>query len=243
MINFFKKNTEEDELTLKQVFNKVHNIQKYITNYTVEGFYYKYINKFLREGDFDSFRILSNHISKFIYYLYEYRKTHFQNSIAPLYRTMYITPMELDNYLHSIGQIICYPAFTSTSLKPEGFTPFQTNPYLTFVKLIINQNNSKSVVCVSDISNCPNEQEYLFLPFSFFKITKIILGLGTKEKPHFIYLTAIYSEKPIEEMLLDFIENETDNLDPEGLKMFKLYDNNTKMFLNPNLLAHHYENV
>ena len=44
-------------------------------------------------------------------------------------------------------------------------------------------------------------------------------------------------------MILDFIKNETDNLDPEGLKMFKLYDNNTKMFLNPNLLAHHYENV
>ena len=114
---------------------------------------------------------------------------------------------------------------------------------LNFVKLIIKQNNSKSVVCISDISNCPNEQEYLFLPFSFFKIEQIKKGSGTLDKPHFIYLTAIYSEKTIEEMLLYFNKNETDNLDPEGLKMIKLYDNDTKMDLNPNLLAHHYENL
>ena len=156
---------------------------------------------------------------------------------------MYISPMEFNYYIHSIGQVICYPAFTSTSLKPDGFTPFQTNPNLVFVKLIINQNNSKSVVYISGISSCPNEQEYLFLPFSFFKITQVKLQLGTYEKPHLIYLTAIYSKKPKEEMLLDFIQNEGDNLDPEGLKMFKLYDNDTKMFLNTNLLAQHYENL
>ena len=44
MIKFFKKNTKEDELTLRKVFNKVHNIQKYISNYTFQTFYYEYIN-------------------------------------------------------------------------------------------------------------------------------------------------------------------------------------------------------
>jgi hypothetical protein len=243
MIDFFKKNTNENELTLKNVFNKIHNLEKYISNYTIESFYYKYINKFLREGNFDSFRILSNHISKFIYHLYKYKKAHNQNNTSILYRAMYITPMEFENYKNSIGKVICYPAFTSTSLKPNIFAPFQTNPNSIFVKLIINQNNSKSVVCISDISNCPSEQEYLFLPFSFFKITQIILGSGTCDKPNIIYLTAIYSEKPIEEMLLDFLKKETDNLDPEGLKMIKLYDNNTKMFFNTNLVSAYYNNL
>ena len=156
---------------------------------------------------------------------------------------MYISADEFHNYLPSIGQIICYPAFTSTSLSPDGFSPFQNNPNLKLVKLIINQNNSRSVVCISDISDCPGEQEYLFLPFSFFKITQVISGLGTHEKPHLIYLTAIYSEKSVEELILDFIENETDNLDPEGLKMIKLCADDTKMALNPNLLAKNYENL
>ena len=48
MISFFLKNTNESKETLKKVFNGNHTIENYISNYTIEGFYYKYINKFLR---------------------------------------------------------------------------------------------------------------------------------------------------------------------------------------------------
>ena len=37
-------------------------------------------------------------------------------------------------------------------------------------------------------------------------------------------------------MFLDYMENETDNLDPEGIEMLKLCDENTKIILNPKLL-------
>ena len=124
MLQFFKTKTKESETNLRKYFNNDHTVQHYISNYTLEGFYYRYINKFLREGDFNSFRLLSNHISKFMYKLYEYRKTKIQICNSILYRYMYITPNEFQIYLNSIGKVICYPSFTSTSLKENCFCPF-----------------------------------------------------------------------------------------------------------------------
>ena len=103
------------------------------------------------------------------------------------------------------------------------------------MKLLINQNNCKSVVSISKISESPNEKEYLFPPFSFFKVLEVKQGLGTKSNPHTIYLSALNSEKPIEEMILDFILKETDNLDPEGLDMLCLTNNDNTIIINPNL--------
>ena len=244
MINFFMKYTNESEETLKKVFNNIHNVKQYISNYTVESFYYKYINKFLREGNFESFKKLSNHISKFIYHLLKYKNEHDQEKEAILYRNMNITPEEFNKYSDSIGRVICYPAFTSTSLNQNCMCALNEKPNTIMVKLIIRQNKSKSVVCISGFSEHPNEEEYLFLPFSFFKITQVIRGLGTSIYPHLIYLTALRSVKPIEDMLLDYMEKETDNLDPEGLKMIKLSNiDNTFMSLNPNLFYEVYKNI
>ena len=241
MIKYFKQNTNEDEETIKNVFNCSHNIENYISNYTFESFYYKYLNKFLREGNYKSFRILSNHISKFIYHLYEYRKRTKDNyNQSNLYRKMYLTPEDFNVYLNSIGEVICYPSFTSTSLVETWFSPSPSDEQL--VELIIEQNNSKSVVSISEISNSPKEKEFLFLPFSFFKIKDVKVDKGTKGHPHIINLIALNSEKPIEEMFLDYMENETDNLDPEGIEMLKLCDENTKIILNPNLLINNKKN-
>lgn len=82
---------------------------------------------------------------------------------------------------------------------------------------------------------------YFFL-FSFFKIKDVKVDKGTKGHPHIINLIALNSEKPIEEMFLDYMENETDNLDPEGIEMLKLCDENTKIILNPNLLINNKKN-
>ena len=237
MFELFKKNTDEDEEILKKVFNSNHDIKNYVLNYTVESFYYKYLNKFLREENFESFRILSNHISKFIYHLYEYKKTNFQQNNLTLFRNMYLSQEDFDIYLNSIGKVICYPSFTSTSVEQNGFMPFNSNINEQLIRLIINQNNSKSVVSISKLSNSPSEQEYLFLPFSFFKIINVVKGHGDQFNPHLIYLMAIDSEKPIEDMFIDFMENETDNLDPEGLDMLLLINNDTKIILNPRLLS------
>ena len=64
--------------------------------------------------------------------------------------------------------------------------------------------------------------------FFFFKIT----GLDTNF--YSIYLTALYSEKPLEEMFVEFMENETDNLDLERLDILQ-FGNNNNLILNPDL--------
>lgn len=86
---------------------------------------------------------------------------------------MYINPEEFQKYRSSIGRIICFPSFTSTSLDKDAFTPTKRNYEDELVLLIIEQNNTKSVVSISKDSKFDYEKEYLFLPFSFFKIINV----------------------------------------------------------------------
>ena len=75
------------------------NICSYINNYTKEGFYYRNLNKFLREGNFKAFRILSSHVAKFIYKLYDYRKNRNLFQIkSDLYRKMYLNRNDKNQY-------------------------------------------------------------------------------------------------------------------------------------------------
>ena len=239
MIKYFKNFTDENEETIKQLFNGDHNINNYVSIYTNESFYYKYLNKFLREGDYEHFKILSNHISKFIYHLYDYRKKNYQNhDNSLLFRNMYISSEEFYNYQNSLDKIICYPSFTSTSLN-ENFKPVEQYNEL-FVKIIIEQNNSKSVVSIGELSINPEEKEYLFLPFSFFKIKIVKEVKGTLENPHIIHLIALNSDIPIEDIIINFMENETDNLDPEGLNLLVLNELETKLSINQKLLFNNY---
>ena len=242
IINFFKEYVEEKDKSDDKLNNILNcddnilndNIKSYIKNYTLEGFYYKYLNKFLREGNFNAFRILSSHIAKFIFKLYDYREKNISlQKKSDLYRKMYINPKEVKLYKDSIGRVICYPAFTSTSISLNAFTPMKYDDKLELVLLVIKQNNTKSVISIKEFSEYQNEEEYLFLPFSFFKIEKVVLKTGDKINPHIINLTALNTEKPVEEMFSDFMDKITDNLNPEGLDFLLLQKNNTKLILNP----------
>ena len=144
---------------------------------------------------------------------------------------MYLEPKDIKLYQQSIGKIICYPAFTSTSLNNK-FKPKKWNDTHEFVCLEIEQNNTKSVVSISKYSQFKNEEEYLFLPFSFFKIVYVKLGKGNENQPHIIYLKALNSDKPIEEMFADFMKSQTDGLNPEGLDLLVLTNNSEKIAFN-----------
>ena len=237
-IDFFKENTDAKEEIINEVFKTDENILNdnvitYIKNYTAETFYYRYLNKFLRIGNFEAFRILSSHIAKFIYKLYEFReKNILDENPNKLYRKMYLDPEDVKIYKKSVGKVICYPAFTSTSLN-TNFTPDPDGDLLQLVILDIEPNNTKSTISISKYSEYEKEEEYLFLPFSFFKIKKVKLCEGNRDNPHIIYLKALDSEKPIEQILDDFMENETDNLNPEGLDLLILENNNEKISINP----------
>ena len=242
IINYFKNNIDLSKEktctneTLNEVFDNddilKDNVKTYITNYTKESFYYKYLNKFLREGNFEVFRILSNHLAKFIFKLYEYREKNIANQTnSKLFRKMYLDPKDIKLYQQSIGKVICYPAFTSTSLN-DKFKPKKWNDTYELVCLEIEQNNTKAVVSISKDSTFKQEEEYLFLPFSFFKIVYVKLGKGNVDEPHIIYLKALNSDKPIEEMFADFMKNQTDSLNPEGLDLLVLTNNSETIAFN-----------
>jgi len=237
-IDFFIKNADESEKTVREVFEcddniLDDNIKSYIQNYTKESFYYKYLNRFLREGNFDAFRTLSSHIAKFIYKLYDYREKNLLNhKTSNLYRRLYLNKNDVKLYEQSVGRVIIYPSFTSTSIGKQNFAPSTPNPDSQLVLLIIEQNNTKSVVSIRDFSIYKGEEEYLFLPFSFFKITKVELKQGSSSDPHIVHLLALNSDKPVEDMFYNFIQNETDNLNPEGLDFLILTNNNTKIIFN-----------
>ena len=174
---------------------------------------------------------------KFIYQLYESKKNNYQLSIATFYKKVYITIEDLNIYSSSIGKVICEPWFSSLSLN-ENVPPRIANiPNSILATIVIKQNHCPSIINVTNLSYHPNEEEYLCLPFTFFKITNVENNMGN----YIIYLTALRSEKPIEEMFLEFMEKETDNLDPEGLEMIKLNSDGISFTLNPNLKAEIYK--
>ena len=238
-IDYFLKNTDEKYSTLSESFKcddnfLDDNIKSYINNYTDESFYYKYLNKFLRQGNFDAFRKLSTHISKFIFKLYDYReKNILKQKNTNLYRKMYLTMNDIKFYEKSINKVICYPSFTSTSIIKNGFIPNSYGDNNQLVQLIIEQNNTKSNVSIREFSVFQKEEEYLFLPFSFFKIINVQIKSGTINDPHIINLIALNSDKPLEDIFLEFFKKVTDNLNPEGLDLLILTENNTKIILNP----------
>ena len=237
-IDFFVKNVDKSVKDINEIFDcddniLDDNIKSYIHNYTKESFYYKYLNKFLREGNFDAFRMLSSHIAKFIFKLYDYRENnYYKQKCSFLYRKMYIYQKEINLYKQSIGRVICYPSFTSTSKGKNNFTPFQYDKNTELVLLIIETNNTKSAISISEFSEFQKEEEYLFVPFSFFKITKVELKKGNNSDPHIIHLLALNSDKPVEELFYNFIKNETDNLNPEGLDFLLLNYDKTKISFN-----------
>ena len=144
---------------------------------------------------------------------------------------MYISQDEYTTYKNNIGKVICYPSFTSTSLH-SGWNPTPQNSNLILVRLVIQQNNSQSIINIMNLSQHKTEEEFLCLPFTFFKITNVVCNTVNNIHTDTIYLTALNSEKPLEEMFLDFLQNETDNLDPEGLEMIRLTNDNTTMYIN-----------
>ena len=110
-----------------------------------------------------------------------------------------------DFYLYkmSVGELISYPAFTSTSEKDISKYNFPTNiaievnklsPSDISVVLIIDykcnsKNDSTPCINASEYSVNSGEQEYIFPPFSFFKITGIEERDGKPGNPHKIYMT------------------------------------------------------
>ena len=126
---------------------------------------------------------------------------------------MVIKSEDYEKYKKNIGELICYPAFTSTSEKDMTKSTFPTSTAIEvnniksddiYVVLFIDykcNNSSYPTPCVNVSYDSVNsgEKEYIFPPFSFFKIEKVENRSGISKDPHIIYMTV-----PNKRILIEF---------------------------------------
>ena len=112
-----------------------------------------------------------------------------------------------------IGELICYPAFTSTSEEDMTKYDFPTNTAICVndltpndVSVVLNitykcKNNFNVTPCINVVNYSVNvgEKEFIFPPFSFFKIEKVVEKGGIPSDPHVIYMSV-----PNKKNLLEF---------------------------------------
>jgi hypothetical protein len=139
--------------------------------------------------------------------------------------------LDLYSYQFSEKDIICFPSFTSTTLKKGlNFEPSDNANKINndqieekgYVKMIIKyEPHGKCIPQGLDVSNeseFSEEKEILLFPFTFLRIDKVEVNTGKIDDKHKIFLTII---------------NKGDILE-YGLKenyAFKLVENGTKIVL------------
>ena len=201
--------------SLKKFLNfSINSSQRYIDiikEYTSDdNSFYVSFNSWLRDLDPVTYEKISFFVSSLMLSLNEYGKNSPNYIIEnkKLYRGMKLLYPELLNYEQNIGNIIIFPAFTSTSDNEEEIEKFrklkenEKSNGMFSVKLIIEYNcNEKqfpNAIFIDDISDY-EESEYLILPFTFFIVSKTEIDIVNQEA--IINLRIINREEIIENVL------------------------------------------
>ena len=232
-IDFINNSNIEDNHKDNIIFwvNRVTSgtVKEFIEAYTGETPLCYSLNRWLRNCNKNEYEKIKYFTGPFSYALYKYAYNNSKQGIyksKSFYRKMTIKISDYYLYKISIGEIICYPAFTSTSEKDISKYNFPTStaievnnisPSDISVVLIIkyncnNSSNPTPCVCASEYSVNSGEEEFIFPPFSFFKINSVEEKDGTPQNPHIIYMSI-----PNKKNLIEF-----------GLK------NNKKIYYNRN---------
>ena len=199
-------------------------VQEFIQAYTGETTLCYSLNKWLRGCDENEFDKIKYFAGPFSYYLYQYAHNNPKmkvNFSKKFYRKMVLKKKDYLEYTNNIGELICYPAFTSTSEKDMTKYAFPTSLAIginniksddIYVELFIDYkcNNSyypTPCINVSYYSSNSGEQEYIFPPFSFFRIERIETRSGKSEDPHIIYMTV-----PNKRILIEFAIKNNKNI-------------------------------
>lgn len=181
-------------------------VKEFIEAYTGETTLCYSLNRWLRNLNEYEYNGLQYFAGPFSYALYKYaydRKNQGIYYTKKFYRKMTIKLSDFYMYKIFIGELICYPAFTSTSEKDISKYNFPTATAIEVNKLTANDisvvliieyicyNKNDSTPCInaSEYSVNSGEEEYIFPPFSFFKITNVEERDGKPNNPHIIYMS------------------------------------------------------
>ncbi len=189
--------------------------QGFIAAYTGENVICYLLNKWLRNVDINQYdNGLKCFSGPFLYSLYKLAHDYPEFGVQKdkiFYRKMTIKLADLHMYKACEGEVICYPAFTSTSEEDISKYNFPTytachvnNLKASDISVVLKINykhsygNITPAISVDMYSVNKGEREFIFPPFSFFKIKKVELYGGTGNNPHVIYLDVINKKNYIE---------------------------------------------
>ena len=170
---------EENKKSIIQLYTNEDNGKKY----------YPMFNKWLYQFDFIAYEKTSYFLSGIMYSLdlfgdQQKNKT----SKKKIYRGMRLSLMDLLPYKNNVGKIIVFPSFTSTTMNLETSERFSRRvdysdeldrkskkifSVIFYISFDLKSNWFPNGIDVHGISSFTNEEEILFQPFTFFKITKV----------------------------------------------------------------------
>ena len=217
-INFVETSDVDNPPEVIRWVNRVSEgtVKQFIEAYTGETHLCYSLNRWLRNLNDNDYNSIKYFAGPFSYALYKYAYHNKNQGVyytKTFYRKMTIKLSEFCLYRMLVGELICYPAFTSTSEKDISKYNFPTNIAINVNKLSSNdisvvliikyhcQNSSNPTPCVnaSEYSVNAGEEEYIFPPFSFFRIESINEKSGKPDDPHIINMSI-----PNKKTLLEF---------------------------------------
>ena len=207
---------KEEEIKIEQLLKIVQkfkgindNETNIITTYTKENnSFYQDFNYWLNNLDPLSIQKTSWFIASVMYNLNEYsqKKGKGVKESKEFYRGIKMNLCDILSYERSKGEIICFPSFTSTTpirniAKKFAEENKTKNQYEIIIKInyIYKDGFIPNAIDISSISAFKEEKEHLFLPFSFFKITKV--DINHEKKKGEIELDSIGRKKIMEKYL------------------------------------------
>ena len=185
------KDSNDNKRLIETIEKFTSNDYAIIKEYTKN--FYSYINKWLLKNDKLVYEKAGYFIGGLMYKLNVYginkKKGMMQKSI--LYRGIYLDYLDALSYKKYKDNIISFQTFLSTSPKvgtAEFFSRLKRSSvqerqkeckFSSILKIEYNWDEGLFPLCfdISDISYYKNEEEYLFHPFSFFKIKDFKIDL------------------------------------------------------------------
>ena len=207
---------------LKSIRDKDQDIRKNIVIEYTSDVLYKYFNKWLNELDFLAYRKISYFVALLMYGIIDYKKeAKGLKENKRLYRGLTMSYINLSFYERNEGNIITFPSLTSFSSDeyiakcfcgkikdnnyPNYYYPIEKRKSegIFSVMYIIDykyENNwTPSAFSLKDLSYNRFENEYIFQPYTFYKIIKVETNIEQYEAN--IYLENIGKEKILENFI------------------------------------------
>ena len=200
IINFINKNVDKNELKgpekskfqsiiikLKYSKNLYDFVSKSLELYTKESNYVYIINKTMRKIEKGLAR-LSFLIGPMYYSIVrflKYNPSYLLDRSVILFRNIETTEYNLNLFTMAQNNIICFPSFTSTSLKRGNFSPTANaqninninNANKINITMVLHYNHKfyspPQGMILKEFSKHPEERKVLLFPFTFVKVNKL----------------------------------------------------------------------